>query len=167
MCPPPTPRTPHAVCVIKRRVTRGFTLVELLVVIAIIATLVSLLLPAVQSAREAGRRAMCMNNVKQLALGCLNHHEAHGFMPSGGWGRHWVCDPDRGFGKRQPGGWAYHVLPFIEAGDLHGMGAGADDRTKRKLNRQRIMTPQPIFHCPSRREARLYPDGYQRPDQAG
>jgi len=136
---------------------RAFTLVELLVVIAIIAMLVALLLPAVQAAREAARRSQCINNVRQLALGSLNHHDAHGFFPSGGWGRHWVCDPDRGFGKRQPGGWAYHVLPFIESGDLHQLGAGADEKTKRALNRQRIETPQPTFYCPTRREARLYP----------
>lgn len=137
--------------------TQGFTLVELLVVIAIIAMLVTLLLPAVQAAREAARRSQCMNNIRQLALGCLNHHETHSFMPSGGWGRHWVCDPDRGFGKRQPGGWAYSVLPFIESNDIHGLGAGQDDATKRRLNKQRITTPQSLFHCPSRREARLYP----------
>ena len=136
---------------------QGFTLVELLVVIAIIAMLVTLLLPAVQAAREAARRSMCLNNLRQLALGCLNHHETHNFFPSGGWGRHWVCDPDRGFGERQPGGWAYHVLPFIEANDLHSLGSGMDDKTKRTLNKQRITTPQPIFHCPTRREARLYP----------
>lgn len=135
----------------------GFTLVELLVVIAIIAMLVSLLLPAVQAAREAARRSICSNNIRQLALGCLNHHETHGFMPSGGWGRHWVCDPDRGFGQRQPGGWFYHVLPYIEANDIHGLGAGADVAAKRRFNKQRITTPQAVFHCPSRREARLYP----------
>ena len=112
---------------VKRRtfaISKAFTLVELLVVIAIIAMLVALLLPAVQSAREAGRRAQCMNNLRNMALACLNHHETHNFLPSGGWGRHWVCDPDRGFGERQPGGWAYHVLPFLESGDLHNLGAG-------------------------------------------
>ena len=140
-----------------KRVRNGFTLVELLVVIAIIAMLVSLLLPAVQAAREAARLTQCSNNVRQLSLGCINHHDTHNFFPSGGWGRHWVCDPDRGFGKSQPGGWAYHVLPFVEANELHGLGSGADDQTKRRLNRQRIMTPQDLFHCPTRREAKLYP----------
>ncbi len=74
---------------------RGFTLVELLVVIAIIGTLVSLLLPAVQSAREAARRMSCSNNERQIAIALLNYHDSFRAFPPGtigGWGHSWAAN---------------------------------------------------------------------------
>ena len=68
----------------------GMTLVELLVVVAIIATLIGLLLPAVQAARESARRTQCFSHVKQVALACLAHEQARGCFPSGGWGGTWT-----------------------------------------------------------------------------
>ena len=99
--------------------SRGFTLVELLVVIAIIGVLVSLLLPAVNSAREAARRTQCMNQVRQMGLALANHENALRMYPSGGilpWPR---IEDYRLNGKalgptKQGFSWAFQLLPYLE-----------------------------------------------------
>jgi prepilin-type N-terminal cleavage/methylation domain-containing protein/prepilin-type processing-associated H-X9-DG protein len=93
---------------------RGFTLVELLVVIAIIGILVALLLPAVQVAREAGRRTQCANNLKQIGLAVQNYHDANKCLPFGK-GPSYTGAPV--YAR-----WSVHslLLPFMEQGNIYG-----------------------------------------------
>jgi len=131
---------------------RAFTLVELLVVIAIIGVLVALLLPAVQAAREAARRSQCQNNLKQMGLGSLNHESTLGFYPTGGWNFDWGPDPNRGFGKKQPAGWMYSLLPFIEQQNLRSLGSGATigSAGHREAMQLLFQSNVPAYRCPSR-----------------
>lgn len=135
----------------------GMTLVELLMVIAVIGALFALLLPAVQAAREAARRAECANHLRQLTLASLAHEQAHGFFPSGGWGNAWIGDADCGFGRTQPGGWAFSVLPFLEQSPVHELGKGGNAAFKKAAAIHLAQTVLGTFYCPSRRGAALYP----------
>lgn len=123
----------------------GFTLVELLVVIAIIGVLVSLLLPAVQSAREAARRTQCSNNLRQIALGVHNYHDANGRFPI----NYLPVSPvnwndNSGF---QHWSWMSRVLPFIEQQNLY-VNLRVGENTLRQ-SQQWIATQIPTFLCPS------------------
>jgi prepilin-type N-terminal cleavage/methylation domain-containing protein len=135
---------------------QAFTLVELLVVIAIIGILVALLLPAVQSAREAARRAQCQNHLKQIGVGFLLHEGTHKFLPAAGLDLWHVGDPLRGFGMRQSGGWMYNILPYIEEQNVHDITNDGDPKITSKQKAQAVtlqLTPVTIFNCPSRRRA--------------
>jgi prepilin-type N-terminal cleavage/methylation domain-containing protein len=138
---------------------RGFTLLELLVVISVIGSLVAILLPAIQRAREASRRAHCSNNLRNIGLAFVNHHDVQKHFPTGGWGWLWTCDPDRGYGVRQPGGWLYNILPYMDEQPLHDMGKGlpAGSAQKRLLATKVIQTPLAWANCPSRRAVELQP----------
>ena len=93
----------------------GFTLVELLVVITIIGILIALLMPAVQTAREAARRAQCVNNLKQLSLACLNYEAAFGAFPPG---IQFDQGQNPGSSDQFRANWIILILPFLEQQNL-------------------------------------------------
>src|SRR5262245_30178482 len=92
------------------RAAVGFTLVELLVVIAIIGVLVALLLPAVQTAREAARRVQCSNHLKQYGLGIQNYHDTFSMYPLGATGANGSILPRLT--------WQVRILPYMEQSQI-------------------------------------------------
>jgi type II secretory pathway pseudopilin PulG len=126
-------------------------LVELLVVVAIIGILIGLLIPAVQSAREAGRRTTCANNLKQIGLAASAHLSEHQVFPTGG--EDYDTPPTYSggrpaIGNGQQASWAFQLLPYLEAKHVWE-GRGAKDDLQRIV--QAVATPQPVFFCPTRR----------------
>ncbi len=125
---------------------RAFTLVELLVVIAIIGILVALLLPAIQSAREAARRMKCSNNLHNIGLACLNYESTKKTLPPAS---------TLAKGESQSGlGWPVLILPFVEESSVSDQAlerfktigdAYGNDPIMNSLNAQFL----PMFGCPS------------------
>jgi prepilin-type N-terminal cleavage/methylation domain-containing protein/prepilin-type processing-associated H-X9-DG protein len=163
--------------VLSKRNRSAFTLVELLVVIAIIGILVALLLPAIQAAREAARRASCSNNIKNIGLACINFHDTNKRFPTSvnQWDESWEWQFQSGSWKqvdlaRPPGplsgkGWTVDILSFIEEQpffDLIKANATADYQCTPSSGagigsmalRSAISTQRPWHTCPSDESAR-------------
>jgi prepilin-type N-terminal cleavage/methylation domain-containing protein/prepilin-type processing-associated H-X9-DG protein len=158
---------------------RGFTLVELLVVIAIIGVLVALLLPAIQAAREAARRASCTNNLKNLALAILNHHDVKKHFPVS----HGAFSVGEAPGPQSGVGWILETLPQLEQSPLYdrfkqgGAWEGqfradlAPNRSQPNLGlmsvkngiacRDLMQTELPILSCPSDGSEKLRDNQWQ------
>ena len=131
------PRSPKSNEAQLQKTRPAFTLVELLVVIAIIGILVALLLPAVQAAREASRRAACVNNLHQLGIALHNYHDVHTTLPGGS---------DYSALNRQP--WSKAILPFLELQNLydqfdHGVALS------QTVNAPLCTKPLKVYICPS------------------
>lgn len=117
----------------------GFTLIELLVVIAIIAVLMSLLLPAVQQAREAARRSQCSNNLKQIGLAFHNYHDTYRIFPNSEVGGTGTLGKASAFAA---------ILPYIDqvpAWRLYDFSLGNSDAVNKLVVSQRI----PVYLCPT------------------
>lgn len=121
---------------------RGVTLIELIVVVAILSILIGLLLPAVQRARESARQARCKNNLRQIGIGLLQHHEARSAFPAG-------CSPqdsDTPFLA-----WAVQIYPYVEQQALWDIAVRdfQGDRPFGFTTHRGFSTPVSVFSCPS------------------
>jgi len=139
-----------------RKGIRGFTLVELLVVIAIIGVLIALLLPAVQAAREAGRRMNCTNNIKQCALAMHNYHDTYGCLPG------FTDSTATSFSPQA------RLLPFSEQGNVQRLidfkqplfGGAYGSAKLNPVQGDAARTIVPMFRCPSDGERDMYTEYY-------
>jgi len=164
----------------QRRLRRAaFTLIELLVVMAIIATLIGLLLPAVQKVREAAYRTECRNNLRQIGIAIINHETNARYYPTGGyrqasnfstpytiptasgsfiWSRLSINTSTSPVsfgaprtGKEQPWGWAYQIMPYIEMDNVYNIGTSSTAANDVGV----LSFPSKNFTCPSRRLATI------------
>lgn len=133
--------------------SRGFTLIELLVVVAVIAVLISLLMPAVQQAREAARRTQCKNNLKQIGLALHNYHDVHNTMPAG------YVTWDAATPAYWNWAWGVYLLPYLDMSPLANLldynrfvVVGPDTATSARydtVKKAAMQDPISVYRCPT------------------
>ncbi len=143
----------------------GFNIIELLIITAILGVILMVLMPVLQHTRETARRMECFNHLQLLSLACVEHQATLRHFPSGGWPGPdlWIGDPDRGYGKLQPGGWTYNVLPFMEHKVLHDRGLRKTALEKQTILAGTAQSPLGVYYCPSRRQPILCPNSQVDP----
>lgn len=140
------------------RARSAFTLIELLVVMAVIGLLAALLLPAIQSSREAARRAECQSNLRQLGVAIHGYHNVHASFPPGNVTlTEGLCMPAGGGSAGYPSqsgiNWAIALLPFIDAANLFD-SYDSSDFNESAVNEPVRRAAQPLHRCPSDSSAR-------------
>ena len=80
----------------------------------------------------------------------MNHESAYGRFPTGGWGYGWLGDPDRGTDHRQPGGWIFNLLPYMELQSLYDLQSGKSGTARTTAAAEMAQTPVSAWYCPSR-----------------
>jgi hypothetical protein len=116
-----------------------------------------LLCSGVLSLRESSRGSQCGENLRKIGQAVLAHEQAQKFFPTGGWGYRWYGDPDCGFDVKQPGGWCFNVLPYLDHREIHDMSLGRKGSDKLRASVKMVATPVPEFICTSRRPMKAYP----------
>ena len=120
-----------------------------------------MLLPAVQSVREAARRTTCLNNLRQIGLGLQNHHSAHEEFPVGGTGWRGPVSPDE-----TQIAWSAFLLPFLEQSQVHAL-IDFDEAFDSPVNQEAAAVVIDVFVCPSSLRGRQLSDGRGPSDYGG
>ena len=128
----------------------GVTVIEIVVTLAIISICFALLLPSISSARESARIMVCQSRLRELGLAVQSHNSTFKHFPTNGWGGAWIGLHDRGFDKRQPGGWLFNITQFLELGAIRDLAPSSTSPISADQFQSWVNIGSPVLYCPSR-----------------